>query len=502
MSLKEKLLILIFGLVFFISAVIRFEQTKNGQFPFTYDQARDMLDIRALGEFKDLWVMGPTTSINGLRLGPFYYYLMLPVYWFGGGDPQALVNWNIILFLISGLAIFLYFRKRDIVLGTTIATIYLMAPRLFDTTRYFWNAHSATIISVYFYLALWNFIEKKDKKAVFWLGLTASVLLQFEAAFGIIALIFSGLIILINSKFKYSKEFLLGVVPWFLPQVAVEIKNKFQMTKLLIGMFSGSNQVLGEKMKIGEVLISHLTSFSKIMEGQFILPYKFGLYLLTGIILTTILVKQKSKILKYLLSFIVFAFVFYSLIYHHELKEWYLDSLRVWYIFVIGITWKKLSNKRIWGVLLFGLFLLKSFYLTINDQKQFMGKINNDNPKNLANLEKNIDWIYQKQQGNKFMAFSFVPEIYDYPQQYLYWWYAQKKYGYRPERYSYSLERVPNYVKAKNDFDQDKESKNIALSYEDNHQSMAWLEQFKDYCLLEKEVKEWKTTLEIREKCL
>ena len=64
MSLKEKLLILIFGLVFFSSAVIRFEQTKNGQFPFTYDQARDMLDIRVLGEFKDLWVMGPTTSIN------------------------------------------------------------------------------------------------------------------------------------------------------------------------------------------------------------------------------------------------------------------------------------------------------------------------------------------------------------------------------------------------------------------------------------------------------
>ena len=299
MSVKEKLLILIFGLVFLISAVIRFEQTKNGQFPFTYDQARDMLDIRVLGELKDLWVMGPTTSINGLRLGPFYYYLMLPAYWFGGGDPQALVNWNIILFLISALIIFIFFRKRNIVLGTIISTIYLMSPRLFDTTRYFWNAHSATIISVYFYLALWNFVEKKDKKAVFWLGLTASVLLQFEAAFGIIALIFSGLIVLINSKFKYSKEFLLGVVPWFLPQVAVEIKNKFQMSKLLLGMFSGSNQVLGDKITLKEALVSHIESYRKMLEGQFILPMNFGLILGVLALISVFLFKKYRKINKY-----------------------------------------------------------------------------------------------------------------------------------------------------------------------------------------------------------
>ncbi|HNZ84352.1 MAG TPA: hypothetical protein PKH59_00610, partial [Candidatus Woesebacteria bacterium] len=117
MTAKEKWLSLVFGIIWVISAVIRFGQVWNYQTAFTYDQSRDLLDIRALGEFRDLAVLGPTTSINGLRLGPFYYYINLPAYWAGGGNPQTLVNWNIILFLATAGFIFYFFRKKNIVLG-------------------------------------------------------------------------------------------------------------------------------------------------------------------------------------------------------------------------------------------------------------------------------------------------------------------------------------------------------------------------------------------------
>ena len=95
MKLYEKILTGLFCLIVLLSGVIRFLQTKDYNTAFTYDQSRDLLDIRALGEFKDIAVLGPTTSINGLRLGPFYYYINLPAYWIGGGNPQALVYWNI-----------------------------------------------------------------------------------------------------------------------------------------------------------------------------------------------------------------------------------------------------------------------------------------------------------------------------------------------------------------------------------------------------------------------
>lgn len=503
MSLREKILTVLFGIIFLVSAVIRFEQTKNGQFPFTYDQARDMLDIRALGEFKDLMVMGPTTSINGLRLGPFYYYLMLPAYWMGRGNPQALVNWNIVLFLMSAVAIFVFFRKRNIALGTLISAIYLMAPRMFETTKYFWNAHSATIISVYFYLALWNFVEKKDKKAIFWLGLTASLLLQFEAAFGIVCLLFAGLVIIINKKIKYGKEFLAGVIPWFLPQILVEIKNRFQMSKLLWGMFSGTNQVLGDKLSWGESASSHLASFGKMLEGQLVVPMYFGLGIAILAFIGLFLFKKYREVNKYFWMFWIFAWIFYVVAYHHPIKEWYLESLRVWFCLVTGIAIYNLMNyKKILAIIL-GLFLLRSFVMTGEDQWRLSQIKLNDDPKNMANLQKNIDWIYKRMEANGFEAYSYVPEIYDYPQQYLYWWYGRLKYGYMPGKISYSLTQVPEYIREQDKYyEQTRENnKKIALIYEIKRDYQAWLGQFKNYCIQEEWGTEWQTKVEIRNRC-
>jgi len=501
---KEKILTIIFGLVLLVSGIIRFFQTKDYNTAFTYDQARDMLDIRALGEFKDLAVLGPTTSINGLRLGPFYYYINLSAYWLGGGNPQALVYENILLFLVSGGFIFWYFRKRNVTLGFLVGSLFLMAPQMFNLTRYFWNANMATYLSVYFFVALWNFLEKKDKKSILWLGITSGLLTQFEAAFGIVCMLFAVLTIIINKRSRNWKNFLIGMVPWFLPQILLEIKNKFQMTKLLVGIFTGKNDVLGEKIAIGEVFVSHLTTIKSFFEGQFIAPYGWGLGVLVLTIILILVYKKYRRIGVYFLSFLVFAFGFYVAIYHHELKTWYLESLRVWYCFVIGIGLVNINKFKNWVTLLVAIFLLRNIWLTASDQWQFVYQKQSDDPKNLANLIKNIDWVYEKMNGDGFEAYNYVPEIYDYPNQYLYWWYGVKKYGYMPNKVSYSLTEVPEYFRIQSEFyEKTKENKNgkIALIYETKDLYVGWLNQFKEYCPVEKWETGWRTTMEIREKC-
>ncbi len=502
---KEKILTIVFGIILGLSGVIRFFQIKDYNAPFTYDQARDMLDIRALGEFKDLAILGPTTSINGLRLGPFYYYFNLPAYWIGGGSPQALVYWNILLFLVSGGFIFWYFRKRNITLGFLIGSLFLMAPQMFNLTRYFWNANMATYLSVYFFVALWNFLEKKDKKSILWLGLTAAMMTQFEAAFGVVCLGFSVLVILLNKKVKHWKSFLVGAVPWFLPQILLEVKNKFQMTKLLLGFFNGSNQVLGDKMNLGETVSSHFNKIIGFFEGQFIANYGWGLGLLILAIVLILINKKYRKTGIYYVSFLIFSFVFYTAVYHHELKTWYLESLRVWYCFVISIGLANINKlKKIAGIII-GIFLLRSIYLTMTDQWQFTnGSFGRNDPKKLANLLKNIDWVYGKMNNDGFEAYTYVPEIYDYSNQYLYWQYGVRKYGYMPNKVSYSMTEVPEYLRTQNEFyrkTRESKSGKIALIYENNDKSIGWLGQFTKYCTVEKLETDWNTTVEIREEC-
>ena len=504
MKATEKILLVVFSIILLISGFIRFKQTENYSTSFTYDQARDMLDIRALGEFKDIAVLGPTTSINGLRLGPFYYYFNLPAYWLGGGSPQALVYWNILLFLGSAGFVFWYFRKKNVWLGFLIGSFIAFSPRLFDITRNFWNANMATYLSIYFFVALWNFLEKKDNKSIFWLGMTSALLTQFEAAFGIVCVGFSVLIILLNKKANHWKGFLLGLIPWFLPQILLEVKNKFQMTKLLLGFFDGSNQILGDKMALGETITSHIGTIKDFFEGQFILPMNYGLILLVIAIVLIVINKKYRKFGLYFLAFLGFGFLFYVAVYHHELKLWYLESLRIWYCFVVAMALVNINKFQKLIGLVVGLFLLRNIYLTVNDQWQFVGNFGKNDPKKLDNLIKNVDWVYEKMDNDGFEAYSHVPEIYDYPNQYLYWWYGVKKYGYMPNKISYSITEVPEYMRTQNVFyrkTRESKEEKIALIYEIDNSYIGWLNQFKDYCITEKIEMDWSTRIEIRERC-
>ena len=503
MKLLEKILVTIFTVVLLISGAIRLFQTRNYNSALTYDQSRDLLDIRVLAGFHDFQVSGPTTSITGLNLGPYYYFFNLPAFWLGGGNPQYLVVWNILAFLITAIIVFIFFYKKDILLGFFVSIIFLMSPQLFGVTRYFWNANAVVYFIVFYFLGLWNFLQKKDKKSALFLGITAGLVIQFEAAFGSLCVAYSLLIIILSKNKLNFKNYLIGFIPWFLPQLAFEIKHKFRMTKLFLGIFDGSNPILGDKTPIDQVFNLHVKTIIPFFEGQFMLPYGIGLIILI-FALTVILINKKYRRLGwYFLGFIGFAVVFYTTIYHHELKMWYLEGIRVWYCFVIGmaIVSVKKYKKLFFGLLT--IFLVRSFYLTIIDQNQYVVNIHSNDPKNMANLIKNIDWVYEKMENNGFRAYNYVPEVYDYPHQYLYWWHGIKKYGYMPEKVSYSLSEVPEYVRMQNTFyNQTKPAGDkIALIYETKNLYVGWLNDFKDYCVIDRKETDWATVVEIREKC-
>lgn len=505
MKLKEKILTIILMIVLIVSGIIRYEQIKDFNSAFTYDQARDMLDLRVLGGFHDFQVSGPTTSITGLNLGPYYYFFNLPAFWLGVGNPQFLVYWNILAFLLTSLIIFRFFYKRNLFLGFFVSLFFLMAPQLFVVTRYFWNANSVVYFIVFYFLGLWNFWEKKDKKSALILGITAGLVIQFEAAFGSMCLAFSLLVMILNKNKINLRNYLLGMLPWFLPQVAFEIKNNFRMTNLFLGIFNGSNPVLGEKTPIGQVLSLHIKTIFSFFEGQFMLPYGVGLGLLAAALIVIFLNKKYRKLGINFLCFLVFAIAFYTIIYHHELKTWYLEGIRVWYCLIIGLAVVSVKKyKNIFYVLLV-VFLVRNFYLTIIDQKAYIESTKkSDNPKNMANLIKNINWVYERMNGLGFEAYNYVPEIYDYSSQYLYWWYGVKEYGYMPNRVSYSLAEVPEYIRNQNDFyekTRENNSGKIALIYETNNSYGDWLNQFENYCPVEKWETDWRTIVEIREKC-
>mgnify|MGYP001616114463 FL=1 len=69
----------------------------------------------------------------------------------------------------------------------------------------------------------------------------------------------------------------------------------------------------------------------------------------------------------------------------------------------------------------------------------------------MANEIRAIDFVYKKAEGKNFKVYTYLPSVYDYPYQYLFWWYGRKNYGYVPGEYVYSPNK-PKYIPSQEKF--------------------------------------------------
>ena len=380
-----------------------------------------------------------------------------------------------------------------------------MSPQLFSVTRYFWNANSVVYFIVFYFLAFWRFIENKNGLNAFIWGITAGLVIQFEAAFGSMSVAFSFITILTTKNRLNVRNYILGVIPWFSPQFVYELTHNFQMTKLFLGALRGENTLLGESLPIAEVLKLHWLSFTSFFEGQFMLGYGAGLAILIVSLVIALKSREYSRYAKYFAAFILFAYAFYSVLYPRVLKPWYLGVLRVWFVIIVSMAFTVVSKMNKLVLAAITLFLIRSFYLTVGDQSVYIsdnGK--SDDPKNAQNIMRSIDWVYEKASGDGFISYNYVPEIHDFSANYLYWWYGRTQYGYTPEKVSYSLDPVPEYIRMENKFQnyaRQENSENIALMYEKIGDYASWLTQFDGYCTIDKKDLEWRVTVEWRNEC-
>lgn len=112
----------------------------------------------------------------------------------------------------------------------------------------------------------------------------------------------------------------------------------------------------------------------------------------------------------------------------------------------------------------------------------------------LANELAAVDWTYQESQGKGFYVYSYLPSVYDYPYQYLYWWRGTQKYKYVPCEYT-TIPGVPDFfVKNYQMYQQpQKPCENIRylIIEPDENTSLQdlWLSQVQKNTSLEKEAK-------------
>lgn len=123
-----------------------------------------------------------------------------------------------------------------------------------------------------------------------------------------------------------------------------------------------------------------------------------------------------------------------------------------YFLFSLGDVWRDWQTSYFSPLILVGGVLAVSqlprkaaviFFLIIltSQSMLFWGRYQeyfrpSDDPSLLTNEIKAVDWVYQKSDNQGFYVYSYLPSVYDYPYQYLFWWYGLKKYGFTPCEYA------------------------------------------------------------------
>ncbi len=522
--------ILITIFVFVLSTLFKLIPSLNYNFDFTFDQGRDMIVLRDIVVGHHLTLIGPTTSISGVFLGPFWFYFNIIPFILGRGDPALLTYWLIFWYQLSAIAIFFVFKKFDRVLAFITTIVFLSTPAFFYSSRYFWNANGAPLGFVFYFLVLMIYLKNNSYKKGFILGIISGLPLQLEAAIGILALPFSIIIILLlkGKRFKNLLAYFLGFSLTLLPQIIFDIKNHFLMSKNFINEFTNRSHSLGSSLGIGDTFRTHIYDFFSILVQalQIKVPFYYYLLLLMVVVLffltmihkfnkrieTKIFIKELPdydyKLFIVSFSFILLSFIF-ILFYRFVIYDWYLTGLYVPFVFIISIFFTltlRLRNLLIKLASILTLVIL--LFSAYSYQLRFFPKSSSKDRSILANELADIDWVYKNADGQGFKAYNYVPAVYDFNYQYLYWWYGTKKYGYQPFSVSY-LDNVPQYIPDNNLFWHHKRSLSskypIFLIIEQNIGNpqflYAWRGNFTKYCSVKSKNFIWSTKVEELKGC-
>lgn len=450
--LKDKKTILIVILLL-IGVTYRLILTTDGNFIFHMDIARDMIDVREMVMLHKLRLIGPTSGIEGIYNGPAWYYMLATVFVISSGHPYASIILMIIFWAIGGYFILKITSRYGLIPMLASGAIWISSNYVVLANLYAFNPNPVVLLTPFLIFLLEQYFNKKTlmlSLAVWFLG---GLFFNFEMAFGIfLPAIIILAVLIINKQLLKNKYFWLGSSAFILtliPQILFYFKN-WQLLSTSLVKFINTNNSYHSK-NIGKLYFDVLTATMmnwKLLSTITILGIIF-------LIFQTFRDKlfRQDKILAVSLCFFIVPFLG-SIILPLNFMPWHLGGAMAAAILILGIFLHSLGKVgNISKILSVGIGLVVMIYAAQNlDLKATLTHASmNHNPTLFANEIKAVDYVYQQAQGKNFRVYIYLPSVYDYPYQYLFWWYGQNKYGYLPIDYAY-LPNQPAYIAGKEKF--------------------------------------------------
>ena len=123
---------------------------------FLADQGRDALIAHGILH-GDVALVGPSTSVGSMFLGPFYYYFMAPFIWLAGNNPLGPAYAVAFIGIVTIPTLYAISSRIVGRWPAFFATmLYAVGPFVNEYTRFSWNPNPAPIVSLGTMYATWR----------------------------------------------------------------------------------------------------------------------------------------------------------------------------------------------------------------------------------------------------------------------------------------------------------------------------------------------------------
>lgn len=412
---------------------------------FYYDQGRDALVIWRLWHEGKPFLIGPVTGLQGIYLGPFYYYLIAPLYLIGRGNPV----WPTVFlaFLSTCSVLMLYILGRSMhsrTAGIIAATVGAFSYFIILHSRWLSNPNPILLISLLLLYSMWKIVGGKDNQklhdkpnGIWWVavGLFLGIALQLEAASAIFYIPAILIFALWQKKFLPGKKVMLTAIIIFFATLFPQIVFNFRHENILFNNFFAL--FFKEKAFRGiakTVLLTRLRYFWSVFASKLYAAKYLQSSIFISLSLSALLVrskKLKKGILRLFAIFFIVPMVGYLFFQGNfgNIYDYYMSGYYLPFILIFSIGLAEFARTLI-GKISVIIFLITFLSLNLGSTRKYLDSQNTARPVILEDQLKSIDWIYQKaEQYGEFNVDVYVPPVIPHAYDYLFLWKGTRECG-------------------------------------------------------------------------
>lgn len=433
-SFYQTLIILILGLASFLR-LFRVQDLLG----FWYDQGRDALVIWDLIHKGKFFLIGPTTGIEGIFRGPWYYWLITPTYFLGKGNP---VFPAVFLIIISVFSIYVLIKVGEEIGGKKLALLasFIAAASFYiiTTSRWLSNPTPMLLIGITLIWAVFRFLDKKSWSLPL-IAFLVGMALNFGSAMEIFYI--PALVVIFIWKRKLLPNYKIILLSFlvflsiFVPQLIFELRHPGVLSGPIIQFLFHENSF---SLAFWDLVKSRLAFYYSVFYSKFWIN---GANLFAPfLILTAAFLVYKWKTFfredKFTIIFIfaitpliggLFFSGNYGNIYDYYFSGYYLIFILLFSILMINIA-RHLPGK----ILLIGFLAIFIFKNIVAYKDSYLLKLSDYKTVNLGVQLTAIDWIYREANGRAFNVDEYVPPVIPYAYDYLFKWLGETKYKFTP----------------------------------------------------------------------